>query len=199
MFTGIIQAVGKVSSAGKKNEVLELTVISSFSDIMLGESIAVNGVCLTVKDFQRQLSETRLRFDVSRETIKNTTLASLARNQPVNLERAPTPTDRFGGHFVQGHVDAVGTVRKRQTSNEYLTFTVSFPENLKPYIVEKGSIALNGVSLTVVGVSGLSFTTHLIPHTISATNLGDLQPGHKLNLEVDILGKYVINSYQSKD
>jgi len=182
MFTGIVEERGRVLSASGR---LEVETNGVAEDASLGDSIAVNGVCLTVAASKEGL----LAFDLAEETLARTTLGSLEAGDPVNLERPVTLLSRLGGHLVQGHVDGVGTV---QGSNpEEGIMTVSLPEDLRPYVVEKGSIAVDGVSLTVASLGKGTFTVALVPHTLKATTLGDVSGGDHVNLEVDVLAKYV--------
>jgi riboflavin synthase len=183
MFTGIVEERGRVASAGTRLEI-EAAVAR---DASLGDSLSVNGVCLTVAAQE----DGRLAFDLADETLKRSTLGDLAAGDPVNLERPVTLLTRLGGHFVQGHVDGVGTVEKKEPAEGGETLWVSIPEGLRPYIVEKGSIAVDGVSLTVASLDEESFTVALIPHTLAATTLGAVEAGDRINLEVDVMAKYV--------
>jgi riboflavin synthase len=180
MFTGIVEERGRVLSASGR---LELETNGVAEDVSVGDSIAVNGVCLTVAASKEGL----LAFDLAEETLERTTLGSLEAGDPVNLERPVTLLSRLGGHLVQGHVDGVGTVQGREEG----IMTISLPEALRPYVVEKGSIAVDGVSLTVASLRNGTFTVALVPHTLKATTLGDVSGGDHVNLEVDVLAKYV--------
>lgn len=181
MFTGLVQAVGTVADlVGGR---LRLSVPDAWpSDPwQVGESVAVDGCCLT-------LVGGSLEFDLSEETFSRTTFGSLASGHKVNIERAMKPTDRFGGHIVQGHVDTVGFLEAR---NGLFLFDVG-AEHAK-FLVDKGSVAVNGVSLTVVQPEGGKFSAALIPHTLEVTTLGELEPGKAVNVEFDILAKYALN------
>jgi len=191
MFTGIIEELGAVDAVVDQGDAVRLTVRAPLvvQDATLGDSIAVNGVCLTVAE--RHLET--FTADVMRETLDRSTLAGLAPGDPVNLERATTPTARLGGHLVQGHVDATGTVRGRRPSEHWEVVEVEVPRSLLRYLVSKGSVTVDGVSLTVVDVDDerSTFTVSLIPETLARTTLGARQPGEPVNLEVDIVAKYV--------
>ncbi len=152
-----------------------------------GESIAVNGVCLTARDIEGR----RFMVDVSPESLSRTGLGSLQPGSLVNLERALKLSDRLGGHLVSGHVDALGRVEERRAAGNFTLFTFSLPRSLVKYVIEKGSVAINGISLTVNSCEGELFTVSIIPHTLAVTNLGELKPGDRVNIEVDIIGKYV--------
>ncbi len=189
MFTGIIEGRGKVlrqqTSGGGK--VLCLEADFDLTDPQEGESIAVNGVCLTARDIEGN----RFMVDVSPESLSRTSLGALQAGSLVNLERALRLSDRLGGHMVSGHVDALGLVEERSAAGDFTLFTFSLPESLVKYVIEKGSVAINGISLTVNSCGGELFTVSIIPHTLAVTNLGELKPGDKVNIEVDIIGKYV--------
>lgn len=194
MFTGIVETVGRVAEAVRVGQSLRLVVAAPhlFADIAIGESVSVNGVCLTVTE----AGPRGVRFDVVPETVQRTTLKDLRAGDPVNLERALRPTDRLGGHFVQGHVDAVGVVRAIDRDADACVLTVDAPPEVTHYLVDKGSVAIDGVSLTVVRVDARSFSVALIPHTLGVTTLGRLGPGSRVNVEADILGKYVARQLQ---
>jgi riboflavin synthase len=189
MFTGIVESVGTVKSIEKREEsaLVEVFVEIPLSDIKIGDSVAVNGVCLTVTS---RLGNT-FWGDISFETLKVTTLGSLKNGDKVNVERALQMGGRLGGHLVQGHVDGVGKIVKIQDVADGKAFAVQIPGNLSKYIVDKGSIAVNGVSLTVAKCEGDIFTIQMIPHTLANTTFGTIQVGETINLEVDIIGKYV--------
>lgn len=189
MFTGIVETVGRVAEVTPAGQAVRLVISAPelFADVALGESIAVNGVCLTVAG----ISPRGVRFDVVPETVQRTDLRELRPGDRVNLERALRPGDRLGGHFVQGHVDAVGTVRSIERAGAAYLLRVQAPPAVTDYLVEKGSVAIDGVSLTVVDVDAEGFSVALIPHTLATTTLGQRQPGDRVNLEADILGKYV--------
>jgi riboflavin synthase len=189
MFTGIIQGRGKVirqqSSGGGKVFCLEADF--ELDDPQEGESIAVNGVCLTARDIDGK----RFLVDVSPETLSRTGLGSLQAGRLVNLERALRLSDRLGGHLVSGHVDTLGRVEDRSVVGDFTLFAFSLPRSLVKYVIEKGSVAINGVSLTVNRCEGERFTVSIIPHTLRVTTLGELKTGDMVNIEVDIIGKYV--------
>ncbi|CAA9371331.1 MAG: Riboflavin synthase eubacterial/eukaryotic [uncultured Nocardioidaceae bacterium] len=191
MFTGIIEELGVVEAIEQQGDAVRLTVRGPLvvEDAGLGDSIAVNGVCLTVAD---RAGET-FTADVMQETLDKTGLAQLAQGARVNLERAVTVDKRLGGHMVQGHVDATGAVVSRTPSEHWEVVAISFPERLAPYLVEKGSVTVDGISLTVVDVDDAAgtFTVSLIPETLARTTLGTRQPGEAVNLEADVIAKYV--------
>ena len=186
MFTGIIQKMGKIIDSKDAGSKRGLVIEQEFSDLVLGESIAVNGVCLTVSS----CTDNTFSADLLMETIKNTNLFFCKKGDPVNLERALAPTDRLGGHFVTGHVDEVGGVVSVTKGKEIILKIKIKKENAK-YLAQKGSVALNGISFTVVAVGRDYFTVHLIPHTLDQTNLKDMREKEKVNVEYDILSKYV--------
>ncbi len=185
MFTGIVEERGRVIEAGLARIVVEASVVDRDADV--GASIAVNGVCLTVVEH----TGGKLAFDVSPETRSRTTLGELREGDPVNLERPVTLTTRLGGHLVQGHVDAVGAVRAIEPdAGGGATVTVAVPNELLRYLVEKGSVTVDGISLTVAGLTEDAFSVALIPHTLAVTTLGDTRPGDHVNLEVDVIARY---------
>lgn len=183
MFTGIIESTGRVVRVSS----LELEVASGIGTLGLGESIAVNGVCLTVTSFE----EGRFTADLSEETLRRTALGRLDIGSPVNLERPMRADGRFGGHIVQGHVDGVATVTRveQQPVSIEVWFTLAEPQ--LRFLVEKGSVTVDGVSLTVASLTSAEFSVALIPHTLSATTLAALGPGSVVNIEVDVVAKYV--------
>jgi riboflavin synthase len=190
MFTGIVEELGSVRSttSNEGGARLELTCSTVLADAELGSSIAVNGCCLTVV----ALGPDWWAADAQRETLDRTTLGTLAPGDPVNLERPVRLSDRLGGHLVQGHVDAVGTVAARELEPDGSTLVnIDAPSSLTRYMVEKGSVTVDGVSLTITKVDDDGFTVALIPHTLAVTTLGTRQPGAGVNLEVDVLAKYV--------
>lgn len=187
MFTGIVEAVGKVVELGSSRLVVEATGASWSDGIQEGESIAVNGICLTAVT----TDPSHLAFDLSLETINRTALKELGRNSSVNLERAMPATGRFGGHIVQGHVDGVGEVVEIRRDGENIIGVFQVPPTAEKYLVDKGSIAINGVSLTVVRPQGREFEVWLIPHTWNHTSFPELLPGSEVNLEYDVIAKYV--------
>lgn len=193
MFTGIIEAVGKLSAieANKGDARLKVHAGSLMDGVSLGDSIAVNGVCLTV------VGRTTDTFsaDVSAETLSRTTLGTLSPGANVNLERALLPTTRLGGHLVSGHIDGVGTVTHRCPDARSERFKIDVPLELVKYIAEKGSICVDGISLTVNSIQGTEFELNIVPHTLQETTMGgfnsDFNPGRKVNLEVDIIARYL--------
>lgn len=188
MFCGIVVAVGTVRAAKPARGGLRLVVDAGrlgLKDVATGDSIAVNGACLTVVSRKGRL----FQADVSRETIACTT--GFAVGQHVNLEKALRASDRLGGHLVGGHVDGTGTVVRTKAAGGNRLLAVRAPKALAKYVARKGSIAVNGVSLTVNAVNGAEFEVNLIPHTLSASNLGELRKGDPVNLEVDMLARYV--------
>ena len=189
MFTGIVEELGTVETLERQSDAVRLTVraTTALEDSGLGDSIAVNGCCLTVAE----RTEETWTADVMAETLAKSGLGSLAAGDRVNLERAVTAGTRLGGHLVQGHVDAVGQVVRREPGEHWDVVTISLPGELAPYVVDKGSITVDGVSLTVVEAGTDRFTVSLIPETLRRTTLGWRAPGDSVNLEVDVIGKYV--------
>lgn len=187
MFTGLIQTKGTLASLAEGRIAIQIPNDAWDDPIQLGESIAVNGACLTVV----AMDQDTLSFDLSAETLRLTTFASLNAGTPLNLERALRLGDRLGGHFVQGHVDGMGVVDSVQTQGEFTIIRLTAPEEAAKYLVQKGSIAVNGVSLTVVDPNEASFSVWLVPHTLQETNLGTLRPGDNVHLEYDALAKHV--------
>lgn len=189
MFTGIIEEVGSVASIRKGAHSCVLTVNASsvLEDVHLGDSIATNGVCLTVTSFTSH----SFSADVMHETLNRSSLGSLHIGSPVNLERAMLAGGRFGGHIVSGHIDGVGTISSIKEDDNAVWYTVEAPSNILRYIIEKGSITLDGISLTVAKVTNSNFSVSIIPHTRAQTNLASKKVGDVLNLENDLVGKYV--------
>lgn len=190
MFTGIVQAVGKVESLeGRGGDArLEIDIGTlAFDKVNIGDSIAVNGCCLTVLEKHTH----GFSADASRETLALTTLGGLVAGSPVNLEPSLTLAAPLGGHLVVGHVDGVGTVKSRRQDARSVRFEIEGPAELARYIARKGSICVDGVSLTVNGVNGQRFDVNIIPHTLEHTVLGNWQPGTRVNLEVDLLARYL--------
>jgi riboflavin synthase len=185
MFTGIVEERGVVHELGPTRLVVGCRTVNRDSDV--GASIAVNGCCLTVVE----RAEDRLAFDLSEETLRRTSFARLAGSDPVNLERPLTLSSRLGGHLVQGHVDGVGEVVALEATPVGATLVVRPPVDLVRYLVEKGSITVDGVSLTVAGLQEGAFSVALIPHTMKVTTLGSTRVGDPVNLEVDMIAKYV--------
>ncbi len=189
MFTGIVEELGVVEGLEEQTDAIRLTVRGPHvvTDARLGDSISVNGCCLTVAERDGET----FTADVMRETLDKTSLGALEPGSKVNLERAVTATTRLGGHIVQGHVDGTGEVLNRTPSEHWELVEVSLPDELARYLVDKGSITVDGISLTVVEVKDGSFTVSLIPETLARTTLGFKQPGERVNLEVDVIAKYV--------
>ncbi len=189
MFTGIVEELGAVEAIQDQGDAVRLTVRGPLvvSDVHEGDSIAVNGCCLTVVSH----SEQAFTADVMRETLDKTSLGGFTPGTQVNLERAVTADKRLGGHIVQGHVDGTGSILARTPSEHWELVEVSLPDGLGRYLVDKGSITVDGVSLTVVTVTDQSFTVSLIPETLARTTLGLKLPGDPVNLEVDVIAKYV--------
>jgi riboflavin synthase len=191
VFTGIVEELGEVTAVEDLGEAARLAVRGPVvsGDAEPGASIAVNGICLTVVDVDR--ADGGLTFDVMRETLDRSSLGVLRSGAAVNLERAATLTSRLGGHLVQGHVDGVGQILSRSPDEHWELITIGLPPQLGRYVVEKGSIAVDGVSLTVASVTAESFTVSLIPTTLRLTTLGHKAIGEPVNLEVDVIAKYV--------
>jgi len=189
MFTGIVEAVGSVAGVSPRGETTRLSIDAPAiaPDTKLGDSISVNGSCLTVVAVQGG----RLGFDAIRETLERTALGGLRAGSRVNLERAMRADARLDGHIVQGHVDETGQVRELRRRGEDVQLFVGCSRGFAELLVPKGSVAIEGVSLTVVGVEGEGFDVALIPHTLASTTLGDLRGGERVNLEADVLGKYL--------
>jgi riboflavin synthase len=190
MFTGIIEAVGEIVALQPSGGDVRLRIKTNnldLSDVALGDSIATNGVCLTVVE----LPGDGYWADVSVETLDNTTLRGWKVGSPVNLEKALTPQTRLGGHMVSGHVDGVGEVISRHGDARSERFRIKAPAALAKYIAHKGSITVDGTSLTVNAVDGAEFELNIVPHTIAKTVTGDYQPGTKVNLEVDVIARYL--------
>jgi len=190
MFTGIVEELGRVAAIQElPDNAIRITIEGPIvlSDANLGDSICVNGVCLTVAE---QIGHV-FTADVMSETINRTTIGDLLAGSQVNLERPVTLSTRLGGHLVQGHVDAVGTVSAREHSENWDVVTITPPKDLLKYVVEKGSITIDGTSLTVSAVTDSTFSVSLIPATLEKTTLGIRQIGDRVNLEVDVLAKYV--------
>ena len=192
MFTGIVEELGTVEALVDQGDAVRLTVYGPLvtSDAARGDSISVNGCCLTVAAATDGRAEV-FSADVMHETLTKTSLGGLEPGAKVNLERAVTPATRLGGHIVQGHVDGTGTVVRRTPSEHWEVVEISLPADLERYLVPKGSITVDGISLTVVAVNAESFTVSLIPETLARTTLGFKQDGDLVNLEVDVIAKYV--------
>jgi riboflavin synthase len=190
MFTGLVESTGTVGRFEETSTCRRLHVnshgLDSGGGVAIGDSVAVNGCCLTVAE----IAGDALRFDLLHETLARTNLGSLTSGSRVNLERALAANARLGGHFVQGHIDCTAAVLSVDEKGPDLGLTFELPGEYARYVVEKGSIAINGVSLTVAALDEKSFTVWIIPHTRSATNLGELRAGDRVNLEFDMLAKY---------
>ena len=193
MFTGIVEELGTVAAVEDQGDAVRLTIAAStvLEDAALGDSVSVNGCCLTVATVSTPGRPTSFTADVMRETLDKTAVGELTMGDRVNLERAVTPTTRLGGHIVQGHVDGTGLVRRRTPSEHWEVVEVEAPTDLLRYLVPKGSITVDGISLTVVDVLADGFTVSLIPETLARTTLGSRQPGDIVNLEVDVIAKHV--------
>jgi riboflavin synthase len=197
MFTGIVAELGEVVGIEHLADAARITIHGSAEDAVPGDSIAVNGVCLTVTE----IMDGTFTADVMRETLDRSALGGLAVGSPVNLELSVRLRDRLGGHLVQGHVDATGTILSRESSEHWDVVRITLPGQISRYVVEKGSIAVDGVSLTVSALGGADdldkrgnhewFEVSLIPETLKRTTLGIRQPGEAVNLEVDVIAKYV--------
>ena len=189
MFTGIVEELGTVAALEDQGDAIRLTIRATtvLQDAALGDSIAVNGCCLTVA----ARTDDTWTADVMQETLDKTSLAGIAPGDRVNLERAVTAHTRLGGHIVQGHVDGVGHVVRRSPSEHWEVVEIGLPRELARYLVDKGSITVDGISLTVVEAGEESFTVSLIPETLARTTLGFRQPGDRVNLETDVIAKYV--------
>ncbi len=193
MFTGLVEGMGRIAALTPEGPGLRLDVVpptemlAADDRCRLGESVAINGCCLTLVAYDNDVWS----FQAGTETLSKTNLGHLRIGDPVNLERALPANGRLGGHFVQGHVDGVGTVAAINRDGDWITMTFGLPEALAAQLVPKGSITVDGVSLTVVTVTASTFSIALIPHTLAVTTLGVRQVGDVVNLETDILGKYV--------
>lgn len=189
MFTGLIEEVGSVagSEIGEKGGTIRINASVVTADLKNGDSIAVNGVCLTAL----KVSFDGFNADLSPETLARTTLGDIDAGRPVNLERAATPTTRLGGHLVQGHVDGRGTLLSQEYTGDFRTVKIGFPTELSRYFVEKGSVAVDGISLTIAALHEDHFEIAIIPKTSEGTNITTHQPGAAVNIEVDLIAKYV--------
>lgn len=190
MFTGIIQAVGRVAMLESRGGDARLRIATGaldLADVVQGDSIAVNGVCLTATD----LPGDGFWADVSAETLSRTTLGAMRAGERVNLEKALTPSSRLGGHLVSGHVDGIGEVLERRNDARSVQFRIRSPEELARYIAGKGSICVDGVSLTVNAVEGAVCSLNIVPHTLASTTLGQWLAGRRVNLEVDLVARYL--------
>ena len=188
MFTGLVAATGKLRARNRRGSGYRLVIQSDLGAVELGESIAVSGACLTVV----AASPGGFEVDISLETAQKTTLGRLSVGATVNLERSLRLGDRMGGHLVSGHVDGIAVVQELSPAGEVLRVSLRIPQQLAPFIAEKGSVAVEGISLTVNSVSAATLELMLVPYTRAATNLGELTVGRELNLEVDLLARYVV-------
>jgi len=195
VFTGLVETTGKLGARARRGPGYRLAIETELSGLCLGESVSVSGACLTVA----KLTGTGFEADISSETAERTTLGALGLGAVLNLERSLKVGDPLGGHLVTGHVDAVATVVELEKLGDDLRVRVSAPRELLRYVAEKGSVALDGVSLTVNAVSGANFEVMLIPHTLAVTNLKGLAQKASLNLEVDLLARYVVRWLESSD
>lgn len=190
MFSGIVQGIGSVSAVQARGGDVVLDIAAgrvSLRDSKIGDSVAVSGVCLTMTDIR----DSGFGVDVSRETLAHTTLGELEGGQPVNLELALRAGEPLGGHLVSGHIDGVGTLVTRSPEGRSWRLQFELPRDLARYVASKGSICIDGVSLTVNEVDGARFDVNVIPHTLDVTTLGALQPGTRVNLEVDLIARYL--------
>ncbi len=189
MFTGIIEDKGKVLKVEYRGQEKRLTIglPPHLTEVQLGDSININGVCLTVA----QKGQQSIELDLSKETLQRTALGELNQGDQVNLERALRLSDRLGGHIVTGHIDGIGVIVERKKERDFLRLGIRIPESVSKYVVQKGSIAVDGISLTVNEYQGAEIQLTLIPYTIEKTTLVDKKVGDRLNVEADILGKYV--------
>jgi len=197
IFTGIIEELGKINNIKRGSSSFQINIGAKkiISDLKIGDSVAVNGVCLTVVEFSTE----HFVADVMPETVEKTSLKYLQHGSIVNLERALRPSDRMGGHIVQGHVDAVGVIAQKEKLDIAIIYRIKAPGYVLRYTVPKGSIAIDGISLTVVDVFTDSFTVSLIPHTAHMTSLGYKKTGDPVNLESDIIGRYIEKLLKPKE
>jgi len=195
MFTGLVETTGafeRLARTSGANARISLRVPEDFGAVNAGDSVAVNGVCLTAV----QITPGALEMDVLQETLSRTNLGALRTGERVNLERSLTPSSRLGGHLVTGHVDDTGTVLGRRKQTADWVFEIGVDEKYMPFIAPKGSIAVDGISLTVVETKAAAFTVHIIPHTLEHTTLRDRAEGSRVNIEVDLLARYIANFVQ---
>lgn len=188
MFTGLIEDVGRIVDVAHETGGIRLRVATRIApELSAGDSVAVNGVCLTAV-----VVGDEMQADIGPETARVTTLGSLRRGQPVNIERSMRADSRFGGHFVQGHVDAVGTVTAIREDGDAHWVSIAFPRALAPYLISKGSVSVDGISLTIAALGETAFDVMIIPFTWQHTNVSSLRAGDRVNLECDMIGKYVV-------
>ena len=198
MFTGIVEEKGRVINIKQNsNQAFEFEIEAELilEDVRLGDSISVDGICLTVTNFTNKL----FQVDVMPETVKATTISQINIGDLVNLERAMLPTTRLGGHFVTGHVDGIGEIINKTKKGNAVYYTIKIPQLLTMYLIDKGSITIDGISLTVFGINKDELTISLIPHTISQTVLGNKEIGHFVNIECDLLAKHVKNQLSKSE
>jgi len=200
MFTGIIEELGQIAwiRPGSSGIKLGIRAHKTAKGVKLGDSIAVNGCCLTVARMQRQTRGTVWTFDLLQETWDRTNLKHAVAGQGVNLERSMAANGRFGGHFVTGHIDGVGKITRWERNGADHVLEVEAPASIRPYLVEKGSIAVDGISLTVAAVSSKGFRIWIIPHTFEVTALQERKVGSPVNLEADLLGKYIARFIEAR-
>ncbi|MBM0064565.1 riboflavin synthase [Alkalicoccobacillus gibsonii] len=189
MFTGIIEEVGTIKAMKETGEAIVMTIAANevLTDVHEGDSIAVNGVCLTVTSY----SDFEFVVDVMPETVRASSLQALKTNSKVNLERAMHANGRFGGHFVSGHVDGIGTIIRKTPEQNAIYYTIQVSKELRRYMIHKGSVTVDGTSLTIFGVDETSFTISIIPHTVEQTIIGNKEVGDIVNIECDLVGKYI--------
>lgn len=198
MFTGIVEEKGKIREIKQSSDEayqLEIEAKIILEDINLGDSISVDGICLTVTSF----TASSFQVDVMPETVKATTISQLKREKEVNLERAMLATTRLGGHFVTGHVDSIGEITNKTKKENAVYYTIKIPENLTKYLIDKGSVTIDGISLTVFGINENELTISLIPHTVSETGLGSKVTGDLVNIECDLLAKHVERQLSNRE
>ncbi len=195
MFSGIIQSVGTIEKITRHEESAEMVIRTDaeFGEFELGESIAVNGVCLTVREFTKD----GFTVDLGTETLNRTSFSEAKSRTAVNLEKSLTPNQKISGHFVTGHIDQTGTVVDQETRPGEVVFRFEHPPELSPFIIEKGSIAVDGISLTVFSCSDNKFSVSIIPYTLSHTNLKQRKIGDRVNIECDMIGKYVFRACET--
>ncbi len=197
MFTGIVEEIGRIESVQQAGEsiVMQIAASTVLKDVHLGDSIAINGVCLTVTSF----TDAAFSVDVMPETFRATGLRHLGPNSSVNLERAMAANGRFGGHFVSGHVDGVGKITRVENIDNAVYYDIAIPRTLLLYFVEKGSVSIDGTSLTIFGLGEDTLTISLIPHTVEETVLGNKRVGDLVNIECDMLGKYIMKYLEQRN
>lgn len=195
MFTGLVENTGRVSSIKKFGGGLRVSIKPDVNiEVQIGESISINGVCLTVVENDKDII-----FEISPETLRSTNFETLKINDKVNIERALRLSDRLGGHIVTGHIDGTGTIVDKKQKGEFTFYTFGAPAGILKYLVKKGSVAVDGISLTVIDINSRTFSIAIIPHTLTATNIWDKGIGDMVNVEVDIIGKYVEKFIGKKD